>query len=86
MDKSTVTTYTFTRCCINIYPDGNMSFQDYTTADTIELDGMDTEEVQRAIKYYVARIGSNSKSKEWLKDMHTEISSSLAMLEGATND
>ena len=81
MDKSTVITYSFNRCCINFFADGELSFQDFTTDETIVLEGIENKQLRDAIHRYIQNLAVNSKSKEWLEELHAEVSSSLALIE-----
>ena len=85
MIKETHYTFTFDACCMNIFPgEGDIHLQDYTTNETIVIEGVNKEDLHGAIKRYVHNIGVNKKHKEWLEEMHAEISSSLALLTATT--
>lgn len=90
MDKSIATTYTFNRCCINFFPDGDAHFHDYTSDETIHLEGIDVKELQQAIKRFVHNIAINpsqsAATKEWLEEIREQAIASIEMLEAETNE
>ena len=90
MNKSTITTYTILSCSMHICnADEEIIFNDHSANEILSIEGVSPDVLRGAIKGYVHNMAFRSDDRssriEWLKDMHAEVSSSLAMLEGATN-
>lgn len=91
MQKSTITTYTIASCSMHICnADEEIIFNDHSANEILSIEGVPSDVLRGAILCYVhnmsLRGGERTSRISWLKDMHAEISASLAMLEGATND
>lgn len=86
MNKSTVTTFTFNRCCINFFTDEDASFYDYTTDETIVLSGIENEWLQSAIDRYIHNLTVNDMGIEWMRELRVKLDSSIEKLESSTKD
>lgn len=84
MNKSTVTTYVFNRCCINFFTDEDASFFDYTTDETIVLSGIENEQLQAAIDRYIHNLTVNDMGIEWMKKLRSQLKDSIEKLESST--
>ena len=83
MDKSTVTTFTFNRCCINFFSDGDLSFYDYTSDDTIVISGVENQQVKDAITRYVHNIARQDDATEhvaWLEELISKSKESIKLI------
>lgn len=91
MDKSTITTYSIPSCSMHICnADEEIMFNDHSANEILSIEGVPPNVLRGAILCYVHNMALRRDGKDqritWLKDMHAEISSSLAMLEAVTND
>ena len=91
MNKSTITTYSIASCSMHICnADEEIMFNDHSTNEILSIEGVPPDVLRGAILCYVHNMALRTDGKDqriaWLKDMHAEVSSSLAMLEGATKD
>lgn len=85
MNRETHYTFSFDVCCVNIFAgDGDIHFHDYNTNETVCIEGVSKDDLHSAIQRYVHNIGVSKVYKEWLEEMHAEISSSLALLTATT--
>ena len=91
MNKSTITTYSIFSCSMHICSaDEEIIFNDHSSSEILSIEGVPPTEIRSAIKCYVQNVALRRDDKpahiEWLKEMHAEVSASLALLEGATKD
>ncbi len=85
MEKSTVTTFTFNRCCINFFLDDELHFYDYTSDDTIVLAGIEEKQLKDAITRYVHNITRQDDATEhvaWLESLITKAKESIKHANG----
>ena len=70
--------------------DEEIIFNDHSANEILSIEGVPPDVLRGAILCYVHNMSLRRDDRTsriaWLKDMHAEISDSLAMLEGATND
>jgi len=91
MDKSTITTYSIPSCSMHICnADEEIMFNDHSADEILCIEDVPPDVLRGAILCYVHNMALRQDGKDhriaWLKEMHAEVSSSLAMLEAATND
>lgn len=86
MNTRTTTAHYFDSCCMSIdKSDSEISFQDYSTDETILIEGLTPGTIQGAIFRYVHNLAVDKESVEWLKAVASDITSTLARPGSVTN-